>query len=106
MKRRAQKRIHKYSIVCTAYDNEDCWGVLSYNDWKEICLPFVKMVVLIRCESEDWKKLWHRLHSQPVFRSLASPATPLVWRPCRTFAQPLLFHILRVARVHTRFCPP
>ena len=74
---------------------------------KEICLPFVKMVVvLIRCESEDWKKLWHRLHSQPVFRSLASPATPLVWRPRRTFAQPLLFHILRVARVHIRFCPP
>lgn len=55
--------------------------------------------VLNRYESEKmWKKLWHRLHSQPVFRSLASPATPLVLRPRHAFTQALLFYILRAAR--------
>ncbi|KAI0255377.1 hypothetical protein BJV78DRAFT_1151768 [Lactifluus subvellereus] len=40
---------------------------------------------------DEWKKLWHRQHSRPVSRSLASPATPLVLRPRHAFARPLLF---------------
>ena len=47
---------------------------------------------------ETWKKLWQRKHSQPVSRSLASPATPLVLRPMRCVHRILALHILRTAQ--------
>jgi hypothetical protein len=47
---------------------------------------------------ENWKKLWQRKHSQPVSRSLASPATSLVLRPLRCVHRILALHILRTAQ--------
>jgi len=44
------------------------------------------------------KKLWQRKHSQPVSRSLASPATPLDLRPMRCVHRILALHILRTAQ--------
>ena len=52
-----------------------------------------------RYESEKfWKKLWQRKHSQPVSRSLASPATSLVLRPTRCVHRILALYILRTAQ--------
>jgi hypothetical protein len=50
---------------------------------------------------DEWKKLWHRQHSHPVSRSLASPATSLVLRPRHAFARPLLFTYSERRRART-----
>ena len=57
------------------------------------------MDVKNRYESEKiGKKLWQRKHSQPVSRSLASPATSLVLRLTRCVRRILALHILRAAQ--------
>jgi len=51
---------------------------------------------------EKWKNLWQRKHSQPVSRSLASPARPLVLRPMRCVHRIIALHIFRTAQgTHT-----
>jgi hypothetical protein len=77
-----------------------CWSELEANSPTGVFFSLSrKRWVLNRYESEKmWKKLWHRLHSQPVFRRFSFPryTTSLATTP--RVRPTLALYVLRAAR--------